>query len=351
MQSDQSFDAFLLVSFGGPERTEDVVPFLENVTAGRGIPRERLVEVGRHYYLFDGVSPINRQCRELLAALRAEFDTAGLDLPLYWGNRNWDPYLTDTVRQMAADGVRRAVAFLTSAYSSYSSCRQYHDDVARARAEAGPGAPEIEVIPPYATHPGFVEAAAATTRAALERLGPDAAGARLVFTAHSIPLTMAGVSGPSEHRRGPGGGYAAQLEEVGRLVAERLGHREFDLVYQSRSGPPSQPWLEPDICDHLESLREQGVRAVVVSPIGFVSDHMEIKYDLDVEAAQAAEKLGLRYARAAAPGHHPGFAAMVRELVTDRARGAVPAHLGTLPALPAPCRDGCCPLRAPAPAG
>jgi len=324
-------DAFLLVSFGGPEGPDEVMPFLENVTRGRGIPPERLANVAEHYYAFGGVSPINQQCRDLLAAVRADFSASGLSLPVYWGNRNWTPYLTDTVRAMAGDGVRRAVAFVTSAYSSYSSCRQYLDDIERARAAAGPEAPRIDKIGRFYDYPGFIEPFAASTRAALGALPPDLRdGAHLVFTAHSVPVAMAEASGP-----GAGNRYVAELTEAARLITERVagdGH-PWTLAYQSRSGPVSQPWLEPDVCDHLEELAKSGTKAVVVVPAGFVSDHMEVRHDLDVEAAQSAGSLGLAFARAATPGTHPMFASMITELVRERL--ALPD--GTGPDCPADC--------------
>lgn len=309
------YDAFLLVSFGGPEGPDDVLPFLANVTRGRGIPPERLAEVGAHYHLFGGVSPINGQCRELIAAIRAAFAADGLGLPVYWGNRNWEPYLADTVRQMAADGVRRAIAFVTSAYSSHSGCRQYLGDIEAARAQAGPGAPRVDKIRPYFNHPGFIEPLAEHTRAALASLPADVREhAELVFTAHSIPAAMAAASGPA------GGAYVAQLTEVARLVSERVegGTHPWRLAYQSRSGPPSQPWLEPDVCDYLAALARPGGPAVVLVPAGFVSDHMEVRYDLDVLAAQAAGRLGIAMARAATPGTHPRFVRMICELVAER---------------------------------
>ncbi len=311
-----AYDAFLLVSFGGPEGPDDVLPFLENVTRGRGVPRERLAEVAEHYYAFGGVSPINQQCRDLLAAVRAGFAADGLSLPLYWGNRNWSPYLADTVRAMAADGVRRALAFVTSAYSSYSGCRQYLDDLERARAAAGPGAPQIDKIGRFFNHPGFIEPFADHARAALASLPADARDeAHLVFTAHSIPVAMAEASGPAGGRR-----YVAELTEAAHLIAERIGGtpHPWTLAYQSRSGPPSQPWLEPDVRDHLAELAKSGTTAVVVIPVGFVSDHMEVRHDLDLEAARTADSLGLAFARAATPSTDPRFASMVTGLVRER---------------------------------
>ncbi len=324
------YEALLVVSFGGPEGPDDVIPFLENVTRGRGIPRERLEEVAEHYRLFDGVSPINQQCRDLIAAVRARFAACGIDLPVYWGNRNWAPYLPDAVRQMARDGVRRAIAFVTSAYSSYSSCLQYLDDIERAREQAGHGAPRIDKLGAYFNHPGFLEPLAENTRAALATLREAVRDhACLVFTAHSLPTAMAASSGPR------GGAYVAQLNEVARLVSERVdgGAHPWRLVFQSRSGPPSQPWLGPDVTDHLAELSGAGAKAAVLVPAGFVSDHMEVRYDLDVVAARVAQRLGIEIARAATPGTHPRFVAMIGELVAERLAGR--------PGLDA-CPAGCC---------
>ena len=346
-----AYDAFLLVSFGGPEGPDDVMPFLENVTRGRGVPPERLAGVAEHYYAFGGVSPINQQCRDLLAAVRADMTASGLSLPVYWGNRNWTPYLADTVRDMAADGVRRAVAFVTSAYSSYSGCRQYLDDIERARAEVGPGAPEIDKIRRYFNHAGFIEPFADSAADAVATLPADLRDdAHLVFTAHSVPVAMAAASGSSG---GPGGGrYVAELTEAARLIAERTrgGRHPWTLAYQSRSGPPSQPWLEPDICDHIGDLAKSGARAVVVIPVGFVSDHMEVRHDLDIEAARAADSLGVAFARAATPGAHPRFASMVTELVRERMTGVPGAALGRLGVPTQECPADCCRYAQP-PAG
>jgi ferrochelatase len=344
------YDAFLLVSFGGPEGPDDVLPFLRNVTRGRDVPAARLEEVAGHYMAFGGVSPLNGQCRALLAAVGADFAARGVGLPLYWGNRNWRPYLTDTVAQMAAAGVRRAVAFVTSAYSSYSACRQYRDDIERARAEVGAGAPVIDKIRPYFNHPGFIEPFADATRAALGSLPPEArGGARLVFTAHSVPDAMAAISGsPSSGsaRPGqPGGRYAAELSEAARLITGKVfpgSAPSFDLVYQSRSGPPRVPWLGPDIRDHLADLAKEGVPAAVLVPVGFTSDHMEVVHDLDVEAAQAAAELGLPLARAAAPMPDPRFAAMVTDLVRERTGAAAPAALGGFGPATGDCPADCC---------
>jgi ferrochelatase len=343
------YDAFLLVSFGGPEGPADVMPFLENVTRGRGVPRERLAAVAEHYYAFGGVSPINQQCRDLLAAVRADLTASGLPLPVYWGNRNWTPYLTDVVRAMADDGVRRAVAFVTSAYSSYSSCRQYLDDIARARAGVGPDAPRIDKIRRFFNHPGFIEPFADNARAALATLPAEVREeVHLVFTAHSVPIAMAETSGPLKENRKTGGGrYVAELTEAARLIAERIceGRRPWSLAYQSRSGPPSVPWLEPDVRDHLGELAKSGTRAVVVIPVGFVSDHMEVRHDLDVEAAQVAESLGLAFARAATPSTSPRFASMITDLVRERMarpEGPPPAALGTMGVPTRDCPADCC---------
>jgi protoporphyrin/coproporphyrin ferrochelatase len=335
--ADTPYDAFLLVSFGGPEGMDDVLPFMERVTAGRGIPRERLLQVSEHYRLFDGVSPINGQNRALLAAIEAELAAHGPRLPVYWGNRNWHPLLADTLRRMADDGVRRALAFVTSAYSSYSGCRQYREDLARARAEVGPGAPEVHKLRVFHDHPGFVEPNAANVRAALARI-PDErrAGAHLAFTAHSVPLSMATTSD-----------YEAQLRETAALVSERLGgDHPWELVWQSRSGPPTQPWLEPDIVDHVEALHAAGATDVVVAPIGFVSDHMEVVYDLDTEAAARARELGIHLVRADTVGTAPAFVAMVRELVLEELEPGTPRRaLGTGPRTDT-CTADCCPAPA-----
>jgi len=344
-----TYDALVLVSFGGPEGPDDVMPFLRNVTRGRGVPEERLAEVAEHYRHFGGVSPINAQCRALLAALRPEFDRTGVDLPIYWGNRNWTPYLADTVRQMRDDGVTRALAFVTSPYGSYSSCRQYLEDIERARVEVGDGAPVIHKLRHYHDHPGHIAPHVDAVRAALATLPAERrATTRLLFTAHSIPTAMAAASGPH------GGRYEAQLREVTALVAAgAAADLPRDLVWQSRSGPPQVPWLEPDVGDHLEALAAAGTTSVVVSPIGFISDHLEVLWDLDNEAAQTAKRLGLDFARAATPGNDPRFVAMIRELVAERLDpGGVRPALGAVPTWDF-CDVGCCapPRRGPATTG
>ena len=341
------YDAVLLVSFGGPERPDDVLPFLRNVTRGRAIPAERLTEVAAHYFAFGGRSPINDQCRRLVAAMSEEFAARGLDLPIYWGNRNWVPYLTEAVRQMAADGIDRATCFVTSAYSSYAGCRQYREDLYDAAVAAGPSAPRLDRLRHYFNHPGFVSPFVDATVAALGELPARVRDqARLVFVTHSLPVSMAAASGPDGHR------YTAQHEEVADLVAagvaDRTGRqRGWDLVYCSRSGPPQVPWLEPDVNDHLQRLADAGTAAAVLIPIGFVSDHMEVVHDLDTEARATARGLGLPMTRAATPGTHPAFVAMIADLVLERAaaeRGE-PVHrpaLGSGGAAWDLCPNGCC---------
>jgi len=329
------YQALVIISFGGPEGPDDVLPFLENVLRGRQVPRERMLAVAEHYQHFGGISPINAQNRALLAALENEFHLAGLNLRLYWGNRNWHPLLGDTLRQMRDDGIRRALALVTSAYSSYSSCRQYLENIALAQSEAGPGAPEVDKLRVFFNHPGFVESVVERFREAVDPLpAAQRNSAYVVFTAHSIPLAMAAFCA-----------YEAQLAEASRLVAEALAipADKWGLVYQSRSGPPAQPWLEPDIRDHLRRLRTQGVSDVIIVPIGFISDHMEIVYDLDVEARHCAEELGLRMVRVKTVGTHPRFVRMVRELVVERMSGAAerPA-LGMMGPGHDQCPEDCC---------
>ena len=343
MKCMRPYDAFLLISFGGPEGEDEVIPFLENVTRGRNIPRERLAEVGEHYFLFGGVSPINQQCRDLLAAVTTDFDAKGVDLPIYWGNRFWAPMLTDTLAQMKRDGVRRILALPTSAYCNWSSRTAYQEDIDRALAELGEDAPEVDLIRPFYDHPGFVEPLVEHTQAALGRLPVQQRdGARLLFSAHSIPTSMAEASGGPDHSFGPEGAYGAQLAEVARLVTEGLDREyPFEVVYQSRSGPPSQPWLEPDVNDRMKELAAEGVPAVVVIPHGFVSDHMEVKFDLDVEARETATELGLGYERALSSGSHPKFVSMVTDLVREYVDQSEPVRLSSL----SRCNEGdrkCC---------
>lgn len=325
----------MVVSFGGPEGPAEVIPFLENVLRGRNVPRARLEQVAEHYRLFGGVSPINAHNRALVAALSSELAAHALPQRVYLGNRNWTPYLPDTVRQMLSDGVRRALAFVTSAYGSYSGCHQYLDDIAAARAEAGPGAPQIDKLRLFFNHPGFVEPWVDALRLALARTATSTRSPEVLFSAHSIPISMASTSD-----------YVAQLSETARLVAEGAGvpNERWRLVWQSRSGPPNQPWLEPDVVDVIDQLPDD-TEAVVVAPIGFVSDHMEVIYDLDTVAVRAAHARGIRLERAATPGIHPRFVAMIRELAEERLdpAGSARLALGDFGVAPDRCRPGCCP--------
>ncbi|MBW3620949.1 MAG: ferrochelatase [Actinobacteria bacterium] len=318
--TDPPYGAILLVSFGGPEAPDEVLPFLRNVTRGRDVPDARLEEVGRHYRRFGGRSPINDHNRALATALEAELAGAGIHLPVVLGNRNWHPFLAETLADLGDRGVRRALAVVTSAYSSYSGCRQYREDVARARAGVGDGAPEVDKVRVFYNHPGFVAAQADRVREALDELDAEVRDdVRLVFTTHAIPRTM------SRHSD-----YEVQTYEACRLVVEALGiPYAWDLVFNSRSGPPAVPWLEPDVNDHLEALAGDGCRTVVVVPIGFVSDHMEVIYDLDVEAAATAERLGMTFVRVGTVGTHPRFVTGLRELVEERVRDAPRLALGT----------------------
>jgi len=322
------FDSLLVLSFGGPEKREDVIPFLENVLRGRPVPRERMLEVAEHYYHFDGRSPINDQNRELMRELEVEL--AG-KLPVYWGNRNWHPLLADTLREMAGQGRRRALAFVTSAFSSYSGCRQYLEDIERARAEVGADAPVVERLRPFYNHPLFIAAVSARVQAAFARLPEERRGtAHLLFTAHSIPVSMAESSD-----------YVKQIEEAASLVAASIGRDDYHIVYQSRSGAPGQPWLGPDIVEALGTLR--GAKDVVAMPIGFVSDHMEVLYDLDTEAREAAVKAGLNLERAETPGTHPLFVKMIVELIRERTDGWERRAVGRYGPAADVCRADCCP--------
>lgn len=334
-QRTMSYDAILIVGFGGPEGREDVMPFLENVTRGRNIPKERLLEVAEHYDHYDGVSPINAQVRELIDALREELDRHGIALPIEWGNRNWHPMLADTMARMTAEGRRNVLAMVLAAYSSYSSCRQYRDDIERARDAVGPQAPTVDKIRVFYNHPDFIAANADRVRAAFEALDEKVRGsARLAFTAHSIPMSMARNCD-----------YEKQLLESCRLVAEAVGVEpgRWRLVYQSRSGRPQDPWLEPDILDHLRDLKSQGVGAVVVHPIGFLSDHMEVLYDLDEEARLLSNELGLKMVRSGTVGVHPRFVAVLRELIEERIAGVDPRSCGAFGPNHDVCPEDCCP--------
>jgi ferrochelatase len=342
----RDYDALLVLCFGGPEGPGDVIPFLENVTRGRGVPRERLLEVAEHYLHFGGVSPINQQNRDLIAALQVELRTAGIDLPIYFGNRNWSPFLSDSIRQMMADDVSRCLVFVTSAFSSYSGCRQYREDIERAIAEIGDCAITFDKIRVFYNHPGFVETMAEHLRGAIGAVPAERQPtARVLFTAHSIPVAMA--------RRSA---YEAQLREACRLVAATCGVERYRLVYQSRSGSPHVPWLEPDVVDTIEELAGKGTTDFLIVPIGFISDHMEVLFDLDIEAAERAAALGVQLHRVPTVGTHPRFVAMIRELIEER-MGANPERpaLGTRGPNHDICPPECCLIgttaRAPVAAG
>jgi ferrochelatase len=313
------FDALLVVSFGGPEKHEDVLPFLEQVLRGKNVPRERMLEVAEHYYHFDGRSPINDQNKQLIAALEGECRSQGLSIPIYWGNRNWHPLLADTLKQMQAEGVRRAAALVTSAFGSYSGCRQYREDIARAQRVAGVQDMVIEKLPNFSDRPEFIEAMTDRVRAAMKEL---LKAEQLIFTAHSIPMSMAEASP-----------YLRQLKEASARVAAACGMSNWTLVYQSRSGPPSQPWLAPDICDYLREQHAAGVRSVIICPIGFISDHMEVLYDLDTEARALCDQLGMKMVRAGTAGAHPKLVSMICDMVLHSPTTEILAH----------CESGCCP--------
>ncbi|HEX2327192.1 MAG TPA: ferrochelatase [Candidatus Angelobacter sp.] len=313
------FDALLVISFGGPEKREDVLPFLENVLRGKNVPRERMLEIAEHYYHFGGRSPINDQNRALIATLEQDFAAHELKLPIYWGNRNWHPLIGDTIRQMHQEGIRNAVALATSAFGSYSGCRQYRRDIATALEAASAPEMTVEKLNNFHDLPEFIEVMAERVRAAMQQL-PDPE--QLIFTAHSIPVSMA-ESSP----------YVRQLELASEKVAAACGMRHWALVYQSRSGPPSQPWLEPDICDYLRTQHAAGARQVILCPIGFISDHMEVIYDLDTEARALCDEIGLQMVRAGTAGAHPLIASMVRRMILEHSTTPVMAH----------CEPGCCP--------
>jgi protoporphyrin/coproporphyrin ferrochelatase len=332
------YDAILIVGFGGPERREDVLPFLENVTRVRRVPRERLLAVAEHYYHFGGSSPINAQVRELIAALRPELERHGINLPIYWGNRNWHPMLEDAVAQMKTDGVKRALAIVLSAYSSYSSCRQYREDIARAQKSSGADALQVDKVRVFYNHPEFIAANTERVSEAIARFaGREGRGLQLAFTSHSIPLSMAQACD-----------YERQIRETSRLVAEvaGIGPERWASVYQSRSGRPEDPWLGPDILDHLRKLKLRGVSQVLIHPIGFLSDHLEVMYDLDVEARTLCDALGIEMVRSRTVGTHARFVTMLRMLVEERigtASRKTKASVGMFGPSHDDCPDGCCP--------
>jgi ferrochelatase len=337
-ESSGGYDALLVVGFGGPEKREDVIPFLENVTRGRGVPRERLLAVAEHYDHFGGVSPINSQVRDLIAALEPELAGNGIALPIYWGNRNWHPMLGDTLGRMKGDGVSRALAIVLAAYSSYSSCRQYREDISRACAGVGEDAPQVDKLRVFYNHPEFVAANADRIREALgpfSRWGEE--GFQVAFTSHSIPVSMA-----------QNCDYAQQIQETCRLVADAVGiaPERWASVYQSRSGRPEDPWLGPDILDHLRDLKRRDVARVLIHPIGFLSDHVEVLYDLDTEARALCDELGLEMVRSRTVGTHLRFVRMLRMLVEERVGGGTRearACVGMYGASHDVCPEGCCP--------
>lgn len=314
------------------------MPFLQNVLRGRNVPEARMLEVAEHYQHFGGVSPINQQNRELIAALKEAMAADGLDLPIYWGNRNWHPMLADTLAEMKRDGVQRALAFMTSMFSCYSGCRQYREDVARAQEKVGEGAPAVDKIRMGFNHPGFIDAQADRVKSALSELPDSGRQRKIIFTAHSIPLGMAS-----------GCMYEEQLRSACQLVADQAGVADWRLAFQSRSGPPTQPWLEPDICDVLrEEANGNPPPDVVCCPIGFISDHMEVLFDLDTEAKEAAEEGGIHFVRAATVGVHPRFLDAIIELIRERTDGMAKQALGQLGPSHDVCPDDCCPSGRPA---
>ncbi len=335
------YDALLIVSFGGPEGPEDVLPFLENVLRGKNVPRARMLEVAEHYQHFGGVSPLNEQNRQLKAAVERELVEHGPSLPVYWGNRNWRPLLPDVLAQMASDGIQRPLAFFTSAYSSYSGCRQYRENIAAAQEQVGPQAPRVEKLRAFFNHPGFIAPMAESLGKCLAEIPSSARDAAMVlFSAHSIPVSMAATCR-----------YEAQLREASRLVAEAASvpPDRWELVFQSRSGPPQQPWLEPDICARIDALHATGgLQDLIIAPIGFVSDHMEVLYVLDTEAKTLCQRLGIQMQRAATVGAHPRFITMIRELIVERTtENASRLALGSFGPSHDVCPVDCCSYQRP----
>lgn len=329
------YDAILVLSFGGPEQREDVIPFLENVLRGKPVPRERLLEVAEHYYHFGGISPINEQCRELIAALRPELDAHGLHMPIYWGNRNWTPYLNDTLIQMKRDGIRRALTYVTSGFSCYSGCRQYRENMTAALEQPEAAGLQLDKLRVFYNHPDFITVLAEQVAKALYEFPEDVRDeVQIAFTAHSIPLSMSTTSD-----------YEKQLRESCRLVTDQLQipQSRWKLVYQSRSGRPQDPWLEPDILDYLQDCQLAGINKIVISPIGFLSDHMEVLYDLDDEARRFCDEQSILMVRASTPGHHPQFVRMIRKLIQERITSAPRECLGQFPPNHDVCPVDCCP--------
>ncbi|WP_156228165.1 ferrochelatase [Corynebacterium comes] len=352
MTDGPNFDALLVLSFGGPEGNEEVVPFLENVTRGRGIPRERLEKVGEHYFHFGGVSPINRLNREIIANLEKELATRGRDLPVYFGNRNWHPFGEDVAEQMVADGVRRALVFATSAWGGYSACLQYHEDIRRIiahLADKGLAPIEFTKLRQFYDHPTFVRLMAEAVQEAYAKIPADQlATTRLLFTAHSVPTAAdEAAGGPTDPHL-----YSRQVAEASRLVAEAAGVPTYDVVWQSRSGNPRTPWLEPDIVDHTTDLAAEGITAVVVCPVGFISDHMEVIWDLDTELVDAARDLNVLVERTRTAGPEQEFAGMVVDIIDELVDNSGRAGLGNVTVQGctvngAACRPGCCQVSRP----
>ena len=331
--TDQPFDALLVVSFGGPNGPDDVMPFLENVLRGKNVPRERMLEVSEHYQHFGGASPINAQNLALIEAVKTDLADKGIDLPVYWGNRNWHPMFADTLEQMKKDGIKKSLAFFTSIFSCYSGCRQYRENIIEAQEQVGPDAPEVHKLRMAFNHPLYIAASADRVQTALDQIPEQRrSAARVVFTAHSIPLSMA------ENCK-----YETQLTEASRLIMETIGGNPWDLVYQSRSGPPQQPWLDPDICDHIQVLHDQGgTEDIVIMPVGFVSDHMEVMFDLDTEAMDVCKELSINMVRAGSVGVHPQFVSMISELILERTSGAEKQAIGNMPPNWDVCPKDCC---------
>ena len=332
-ETELPYDALLVVSFGGPNGPDDVMPFLENVLRGKNVPRERMLEVSEHYQHFGGKSPINDQNLALIEAIKADLAANGIDLPVYWGNRNWHPMFADTLEQMKKDGIKKSLAFFTSIFSCYSGCRQYRENIIEAQEQVGPDAPEVHKLRMAFNHPLYIGASADRVQKALDQI-PESrrSAARVVFTAHSIPLSMA------ENCK-----YETQLNEASRLIMEAIGENPWDLVYQSRSGPPQQPWLDPDICDHIQALHDGGgIEDIVIMPVGFVSDHMEVMFDLDTEAMDLCKELSINMVRAGSVGVHPQFVSLVSQLILERTTGAEKQAIGNMPANWDVCPKDCC---------
>ena len=332
-ENELPFDALLVVSFGGPNGPDDVMPFLENVLRGKNVPRERMLEVSEHYQHFGGKSPINDQNLALIEAIKADLAANGIDLPVYWGNRNWHPLFADTLEQMKKDGIKKSLAFFTSIFSCYSGCRQYRENIIEAQEQVGPDAPEVHKLRMAFNHPLYIGASADRVQKALDQIPESRRSAtRVVFTAHSIPLSMA------ENCK-----YETQLNEASRLIMEAIGENPWDLVYQSRSGPPQQPWLDPDICDHIQALHDAGgIEDIVIMPVGFVSDHMEVMFDLDTEAMDICKELSINMVRAGSVGVHPQFVSMVSQLILERTTGAEKQAIGNMPPNWDVCPKDCC---------